>query len=157
MFAFFAPSSRRHVSAGSRTSDRLSAHVSEGRRVLGSRNPPHATWNFTDILVFLPSLLSVLTPVHTTDPSSVFVRTFLQIMPIMMLMLLLHSDSRAAECLRSIYTLFKLVLWSFSGLGLPDHTSPALRVCMQGHRWDRSWCPSQITQFRRWPSPDTFI
>lgn len=71
-----------------------------------------------------------------------------------MLMLLLHSDSRAAGCLRSIYTLFKLVLWSFSGLGLLDHTSPALRVCMQGHRWDRSWCPSQITQFKRWPPTD---
>lgn len=68
-----------------------------------------------------------------------------------MLMLLLHSDSRAAGCLRGIYALFKLVLWSFSGLGLLDHASPALRVCMQGHRWDRSWCPSQITQFRRWP------
>lgn len=71
MFAFFAAFSREHVSAGSRMSDRLSARVSEGRRVLGSRNPPHTSWNFTDILVFLPSFLSFLTPVHT-DPSSVF-------------------------------------------------------------------------------------
>lgn len=109
---FLCFSAQKCAAGSSRTSDRLSAHLLEGSRVLRSSNTPNTTtWIFRyfGVCVCLfchHSSHYSHSSTHRYIGTSIFVRDFL----LMVLMVRLPPDNRVPGCLRNILLLLVAIL-----------------------------------------------